>query len=184
MGGEGDFFGEVVIAEEEEALARLPVGGGGFSFIAIGGLGEACVGGRIRSEVEVEIAEEKREALVTVLIEAEEEDFAAEVAGVLELEEVFVGSDGAGRGEGGGEVRRGVIGGGEFGGVDVAVAGLVPRFAGVEVGLGVPVVGEIVFDAEAALEGGDRARDGGAKRRVVTSSDWLVGTRGVVKEGE
>ena len=145
----------------------MPVGGGGFSLVAVGGLGEASVGGRVRREVEVEIAEEKREALVTVLVESEEDDFAAEVAGVFELEDVFVGCDGAGRVEGSGQVRRGVVAGGELGGVDVAGAGLVPRFAGVEIGLDVPVVGEVVLDAEAALEGGDlserreRSADGG-----------------------
>jgi len=46
------------------------------------------------------------------------------------------------------------------------------------------VVGEIVFDAEAALEGGNLARPRRGARRVVMSMDWPVGASGAVKEGE
>jgi hypothetical protein len=94
--GEGDFFRQVVVAEEEEALTGLPVGGGGFALVAVGGLGESGVVGGVGGEVEIQVAQEKCEALVAVLVEAEEEDLAAEVAGGFEVKDVFVGCEGAG----------------------------------------------------------------------------------------
>ena len=161
-------------------MAGLPVGRGGFALVAVGGLGESGVVGGVGGEVEIEVAEEEGEALVAVLVEAEEDDAADQVAGGLEVVEVFVGRERTGSGERAG--KRGRSGGAEHGRVNVARAELIPGFAGVEIGLGMPVVGEVMLDAEAGLE---RRRLGEVAQRRAEGSDvdGLAGGRGGGGEG-